>query len=288
MPLIQRVGRHLVIIPRGSSNSSKKVNGNIPSAPGRKARALLPFLPTLQPKRSGFSPGCTLRLYWEHGWGWHSTDPCAHYFPLPKNGYRTPGHWLGSFQTFSLVYGNPKTEHTRGWAAAVITPPTRRSTGGRASRRARPAAGTAPGTAPCRRGLRAGGTGRDTTAAGNAATAFHVEESRVPVRSGAASRYPSTPGGAPAPAAPGALPCRCSPCRRGAARGRRAALSRAIPRSRGRTTPPPQPWSPPPAEPECARRAPLPVFSPAGEEEGGVRVGWGRAGAGAPTAGGRH
>lgn len=90
----------------------------------------------------------------------------------------------------------------------------------------------------------------------------------------------------PAPAARDALPCRSSLCRHGAARGRCAA-PRAIPPSRGRPPPawPPLPAAPSAAEPECARRAPLPGFSPAG---GGG--GWGEGGRGRarPQLGGRH
>lgn len=135
--------------------------------------------------------------------------------------------------------------------------PTRSPQPGSAPHTARPAGGSrrAAATARRRRGERPKG--------------------HSPARKGVADapRAPAPPPAAPRPAPLPRVPHRAAllqPCRRGAARG----AVHAIPRSRGGTLPP-QPWSPPPAEPECARRVPLPVFSPAGEEEGGVRAGGG-------------
>lgn len=139
--------------------------------------------------------------------------------------------------------------------------------------RARPQPGSAPDTAPCRPGLPADSSDTDTAAAGNARLSPTRKRGRRCPR--AASRCPTAGSDAfPPPRAPYRAAAAPAGAGRppGAAR-RCPALSRAIPRSRGRT-PPPQPWSPPPSEPECASRAPLPVFSPA-RGEGGVRAGGG-------------
>ncbi|XP_064503476.1 basic proline-rich protein-like [Pseudopipra pipra] len=284
-----------------TSNTSKKSTVTSQLSERRKKRDLLLLFPPLKPKRTDFSPRRRPRLYPRtsagHGTSHTPITPTLN-FLLPSRA-ATAVQGAGLFRDASpplrnppgRAHGAPRSRCHCEPSAALRQQPAPRHTLPAARRRsphtaqglrerdnAAPAYGTpAAGSAqhsPLRKGP---GVPR---AVRHRLRPPRRGERQHPHRPG---RCPCCPGRLPHPsqaphsrrAGSPARPYRAAPAAAGAGRpaggARRCpALSRAIPRSRGRA-PPPHPWSPPPAEPECARRAPLPGFSAAGAEEEGGR-----------------
>lgn len=160
----QRVGGNLIIVPMGSSKSSKKSTVRslqpregkrepfpAPSTPATQTNQLLPKLHTSLVPRTLAGDGT-------------SQTPTLITSPSPKSGYCTPGHWALS-RRFRSFTETPR-QSTRGAEEPLSLRPRRGAPPAAAlpAGSLRPAVpspqpGTAPDTEPCRPGAPGGQQG---------------------------------------------------------------------------------------------------------------------------------